>query len=612
MKASKFLAGMSAAALVASMLAALPAGAANPVSKLDAPEYDEANGVFTLYKTELEDPDNEESDRIVSKDSYIKDPVDLAHVCGFKLTLTVDQETSDVIMRRRAFKEDPENNPEEKGWVGGGWGINSDSTGWAKIEKPNEDGDMNHEWASFENDGKKSFGLEPVEGEENTYTLEFKGDDPLFTKDETFAQLWIQNWGMGEFEVVDLEVYQIEELPIGTAYVSLGADSWEAKLEDPAYSVEFSTADGWGWCENAGTDILDEFKAAITADGKTTADVDNVTAMITCEGLADKPEAEEANEQGGEDAGDAEDTEEEAVAFPGKFGYNSDEADNYLWTEVVPTDNKAVLTNILFDAVPESSEGAGDGHGPWFTIGGNEETGHKYKIDFYINYKSTGDPHEGMWIPQEFDEEGKVTKEGWNTYCYDLDQKSGDVTEQTSFVYLDREFEIGAAFAQEINKVWFVAPTIVFDEPFGDSAPNDLYEVKVRCEINGEEYKIDPSIKTDDNGNIVYLWAEATGNNAATNTARTYGGYNEWADKYIGQAGLENIESIKYYVTVSEKEQPEDSSEDESVPESTTESTPESTAPQGGGSNPGTGTAALATVGIALAGAAFVVSKKRK
>ncbi|MBR1764850.1 MAG: NPXTG-anchored protein [Ruminococcus sp.] len=598
MKASKFLAGMSAAALCASMLAALPAGAANPASEVkDGPAYDAEAGVFTLYDSVMDEEGknpvkDEDGKYTAAEGSYYETALDASFVSGFKVTMVVDDATEETIQSML-------NGGSE--WIGGGFGY----------QAKNEDSAKDKNWESFGEwsivEGVKPYAIKNVG--DKTYTLEYNGEEPLFSKDDYACKIWIQCWSEANFTITDLEIFELEEQPIGNAYVSVGADS--------KYIVAAATSE-----EATGTIKLNNWEWATNDDG-TQANWGHYAGLDAPDFTSDNQTAAEAWALFTEKLDEGKTPTGVTITGDANFGFGYNDVNGNWVQDKTPVLNEEtgkyelVLTDICLtapeaEAEEEANEEQADA-GEEATE--TEEKTASFGCKFF-------DPSWG-WVAQDGDEvttanvtwafnygEEELTG-SWNTFFYDAEQITDDITAQTATVFLDREFEISDTFTSDIAKVWFAAPTLVFDEPFGDSDPNDLYEVKVRCEINGDEYEIDPSIKTDDKGNIVYLWAEDTGNNSKANTARTYGGYNEWADKYIAADDLAAVESIKYYITVSEKEQPEDSSEDESVPESTPESTAEST-PDNTGSNPATGTAALATVGLALAGAAFVVSKKRK
>ena len=245
MKASKFLAGMSAAALVASMLAALPAGAATPASEVtDGPAYDADNGVFTLYDSVMdEDGKNpvkdDDGNYTAVEGSYFETALDASFVSGFKVTMVVDDATEETIQSML-------NGGSE--WIGGGFGY----------QAKNEDSSKDKNWETFGEwsivEGVKPYALKPVEGQDKTYTLEYNGEEPLFSKDDYACKIWIQCWSEANFTITDLEIFELEEQPIGNAYVSFGGDS---KFMQAAATSEEATGkitlSNWEWGDESET-----------------------------------------------------------------------------------------------------------------------------------------------------------------------------------------------------------------------------------------------------------------------------------------------------------------------------------------------------------------------
>ncbi len=87
-------------------------------------------------------------------------------------------------------------------WMGGGFGFNSESTGWEQ-----------HEW-SFQ-DGVKELTWE-ADKKEETYTLTFDKGAPIFAATDTYAQVWVQSWDHEpfEFEIVDFELLNADGVDI--------------------------------------------------------------------------------------------------------------------------------------------------------------------------------------------------------------------------------------------------------------------------------------------------------------------------------------------------------------------------------------------------------------
>ncbi len=658
MKASKILAGMSAMALAASMLSALPVSAANPANGLPedsafANNYNE-DGYLLLFGYEKDDDGN-----VVSEDpipgTYYETAKDASFVCGVKYTIVADDETAQIIANRN----DPE--VEEKTWIGGGFGFQA-KNGDADYDKTNNWVSFG-EWASA---GEKDFNLEPVEGEANTFTLEYKGDKPLFTKDDNTCALWIQSWGEGNFTITDIELYELEEQPIGNAYIALGANSKYSIAADTSEEAEGQIVlSDWQWGDDTQTwghyagiaapDFTSDFQSIQEAWDAFAAKLDEGRTPTGVTLTGDGPfgfgynsTEEQFDEETGESLGFWKQTS----------AVKNDETGKY----------ELVITDIPLGEPTEKEEGEEqqlqadpdadvdvDGEGDDGEAGEAETKTEFEGAKFYDpgwgwGYDNVGDEFILSNVTWAFNYGEEEVIGSWNTFNsaladYKTTDEDGnevdnaahsvDVGPENAVVYLDREFEISVDFAQELAKIWYLAPTIVFNEaPEGDL--NDLYEVSVRCEINDAEYEVDAAKPEEPNvdkeGNPVTIWNEGTGPYSSDIAGRTYGGCNEWAAKatYIGESAfgtdfvanndgtytggegpVNGVERVKYFITISEKEQPvdestPDSSTADSTPESTTESTPE------GGTNPGTGTAALATVGVALAAAAFVVSKKRK
>ena len=551
MKIRKIFAGMSAAAIMASMMTVVPASAANPKSTVEGVVYDEANGIWQYYITDLKDKDDKSS-RYVTDDSYFESAKDLAKINGVKITFTVDDETEKLLEGRIAGTEET--------WVGGGFGVNSNSTGWKQFG----------EWGPVLDDTKEGFVVFVDEEADNTWSISYKQDDPIFTKKEEYGQVWMQSWGAGNFTVTDIEFTEVEVEPIASAYIAFGANAWVTKPTEVAGTIDANAVKGEGWDE---TEVpLDVFKNAL-AEGKTFDDVESITF-------------------------DTSKNEEGARKFT--VGYNKAGGG---WAQADAAETAQTIT-------PDFGEG-------YFLKIANNTT-KDMKVDFSINYKveNPDDPHDGKWIPETYDENGKKTGEGWNTYYYDSESKS-DVEQDTVPVYLDEEFVLDAKISSEIDHMWFIAPTVVFDKAFEEDEDLEAkYDITVALEIDGEKIEVNADAKNKD-GEISHIWAEATGANTAANTARLYGGYNEWnswQEQSVDEAKFEGAEEIKYIITISEKEEeePEEPTPTKEEPkkedpkEDPKEETPKNTT-----ENPKTAATALGLGAIALAGAALVVSKKK-
>ena len=159
MKISKILAGMSAAALAASMMSL--AAFADETATVKA---DLTGGTVSLI-------DEKDDDGVVTKTGVLTGTnVKLSDVCGIDVNVTVGADSAAKI--------------EAGDWIGGGLGYNSESTGWASKE-----------W-SFQEGAKDVTGVKAADG---SYDFVLKGTDPVFADTDTFAQVWLQNWTTEDF-----------------------------------------------------------------------------------------------------------------------------------------------------------------------------------------------------------------------------------------------------------------------------------------------------------------------------------------------------------------------------------------------------------------------------
>jgi hypothetical protein len=159
MKISKILAGMSAAALAASMMSL--AAFADETATVKA---DLTGGTVSLI-------DEKDDDGVVTKTGVLTGTnVKLSDVCGIDVNVTVGADSAAKI--------------EAGDWIGGGLGYNSESTGWDSTE-----------W-SFQEGAKDVTG---VKADDGSYDFVLKGTDPVFADTDTFAQVWLQNWTTEDF-----------------------------------------------------------------------------------------------------------------------------------------------------------------------------------------------------------------------------------------------------------------------------------------------------------------------------------------------------------------------------------------------------------------------------
>lgn len=159
MKISKILAGMSAAALAASMMSL--AAFADETTTVKA---DLTGGTISLIDEKDDNGDLKKTGVLTGTN------VKLADVCGVDVNVTVGADSAAKI--------------EAGDWIGGGLGYNSESTGWASKE-----------W-SFQEGAKDVTGVKAADG---SYDFVLKGTDPVFADTDTFAQVWLQNWTTEDF-----------------------------------------------------------------------------------------------------------------------------------------------------------------------------------------------------------------------------------------------------------------------------------------------------------------------------------------------------------------------------------------------------------------------------
>ena len=151
MKISKILAGMSAAALAASMMSLVAFADETTTVKADL-----TGGTISLIDEKDDNGDLKKTGVLTGTN------VELADVCGVDINVTVGADSAAKI--------------EAGDWIGGGLGYNSESTGWASTE-----------W-SFKEGAKDVTG---VKADDGSYDFVLKGTDPVFADTDTFAQVWL-------------------------------------------------------------------------------------------------------------------------------------------------------------------------------------------------------------------------------------------------------------------------------------------------------------------------------------------------------------------------------------------------------------------------------------
>lgn len=159
MKISKILAGMSAAALAASMMSLVAFADETATVKADL-----TGGTVSLIDEKDDNGDVKKTGVLTGTN------VKLSDVCGIDVNVTVGADSAAKI--------------EAGDWIGGGLGYNSESTGWASKE-----------W-SFQDGAKDVTGVKAADG---SYDFVLKGKDPVFADTDTFAQVWLQNWTTKDF-----------------------------------------------------------------------------------------------------------------------------------------------------------------------------------------------------------------------------------------------------------------------------------------------------------------------------------------------------------------------------------------------------------------------------
>ena len=209
MKISKILAGMSAAAIVASM-AMIPASAAgtklnvsDDLAKIGRQTQDDLFAVFF---------NGDESEGVVNKDAI----ADLSTVYGASFTIKVDNNDWNTI--------------------GGGGSINFNSTSGSWNAK---------DWAggSWVEDDKPKDTLCYTTDEEGTYVLEYLGDAPVFAATDgdadNYAAVGINNWAadLKGIDVVGMKVLGAD----GNAVFEAGSNKDKKEVQKKPVAEESSS-----------------------------------------------------------------------------------------------------------------------------------------------------------------------------------------------------------------------------------------------------------------------------------------------------------------------------------------------------------------------------------
>ncbi len=197
MKISKIFAGMSAMALTASMLT-LVASADDTVKKIEL-----GTNVANMTTLSLID-ETDDDGNVVNEGLLTGTGVSVTDVYGFKVNVTVGEDTAAGI--------------EAGDWIGGGMGYNSESTGWASTE-----------W-SFQDGAKEITGAIQDDG---SYDFVLQGDSAAFADTDTYAQLWLQNWATSDFTYNYVEILGAD----GNVLITV-----ESGSDDPVTATPYENA----------------------------------------------------------------------------------------------------------------------------------------------------------------------------------------------------------------------------------------------------------------------------------------------------------------------------------------------------------------------------------
>lgn len=205
---------------------------------------------------------------------------ELAQYVGFKYTVNIDEDVLAELLTPVIDEETGEYAKNEDGtvatagWVNGGLGGNSDSTGWKQFTTwsigLDENGDV-----SYKNIEKVSDGVYEI-----YYTLDdYTEEDGLswFSASDTYAQLWMTDWSknsiLGDPKVTGVTLLApgsepiVVECPCGCECTPDNCDNWDEVAQacgcgccDEAEFTAFEmfTDANWGWGNWNSTDDLDE------------------------------------------------------------------------------------------------------------------------------------------------------------------------------------------------------------------------------------------------------------------------------------------------------------------------------------------------------------------
>ncbi len=178
MKISKIMAVAAATAVAATFSISAFAGTADEF--MTVTEAKPGDATVVVYGT---NEDTEEPNGYINSNGY-----SLTDVCGVQFKVQLDDaELAD-----------------EEFWIGGGIGVNSDSTGWKSVE-----------WGKAS--GEKAIAIDDtLEGNVATIVWMNEGNAPIFTAEDTWAQAWVQTWG-GTVKVLEADLLDKDGKVIGEA-----------------------------------------------------------------------------------------------------------------------------------------------------------------------------------------------------------------------------------------------------------------------------------------------------------------------------------------------------------------------------------------------------------
>lgn len=163
---------------------------------------------------------------------------------------------------------------DEAAWIGGGIGANSVSTGWKQVE-----------W------GRNS---KEITADLENGTITWLNDEPIFTADDAYAQLWLQAWG-GTVTVLSADILGADGVVLSTDDdvaaddADEAADDADADAEDETTVDEDDTDaadDAEAEDDTAAADETTDDAADTTDDTAATTDGDKTTPDTGVEGVA--------------------------------------------------------------------------------------------------------------------------------------------------------------------------------------------------------------------------------------------------------------------------------------------------------------------------------------